>query len=158
MATKNSKKDITLIKEIAKELLDLMLIKADIEVSEDKENDALVVEIDAPEETGLIIGSRGRTLNSLQVIMGMIFKKRLGEWRRVLVDISGWRDKEKERLQNLAELTAQRAKETGDSQYLYNLTSSQRRIIHMFLAKEKGIKTESEGEGKERYLVVSSKK
>jgi spoIIIJ-associated protein len=134
-----------------------MLVKADINVIEDKENEALIVEIVAPEETGLIIGSRGRTLNSLQIILGMIFKKRNGTWRRVIVDVSGWRNKEKERLENLAELTAQRAEETGEPQYLYNLSPSQRRLIHMFLAKKKSVNTESQGEDKERCLVVTSK-
>lgn len=157
MVSKKAKKDTAIAKEVTKELLSLMSIKADINVEEDKENDALVIKIDAPEETGLIIGSRGRTLNSLQVILGMLFKKRTGEWRRILVDVSGWRDKEKERLENLAELTAERAKATGEQQYLYNLTSSQRRIVHMFLAGKKNMNTESQGEGKDRCLVVTSK-
>lgn len=158
MVKEKVKKDLKLIKKITKDLLSLMLIDAAIKVDEDKKNDALVVTIDAPEETGLIIGSRGRTLNSFQTILGMIFKKESGEWKRILVDISGWRDKEKERLENLAEVTSERAEVTGDTQYLYNLTASQRRIIHMFLSKKKNISTESQGEGKERCLVVASKK
>lgn len=158
MAGKKSNKDLRILKEIVKELLELMAIKADFNVSEDKENEALLVEIIAPEESGLIIGSRGRTLNSLQVVLGMIFKKKSGNWKRIILDVSGWRDREKERLESLAKLTAQRAKDTGDPQYLYNLTPSQRRLVHMFLAEKKGITTESQGDGKERCLVVTSVK
>lgn len=151
-------KNIILVKKITEKLLDLMKIDSTIDVVEDKDNDSILVKIDAPKESGLIIGSRGRTLNSLQVILGMIHKKQSGEWKRVIVDISGWRDKEKVRLENLASLTAQRAKETGESQYLYNLSSSQRRVIHLFLAELPEIRTESQGEGKDRFLVVTSNK
>jgi spoIIIJ-associated protein len=151
----NNKK---LLKDISEKLLSLMLVDAKLEVSEDKDNEALVVTIDAPDETGLIIGSRGRTLNSIQTILGMIFKKETGDWKRIFVDTSGWRDKEKDRLENLAENTAQRAIETESPQYLYNLTPSQRRTIHMFLSENGNVKTESQGEGKERCLVVTSEK
>ena len=51
-----------------------------------------------------------------------------------------------------------RAKATGEGQPLYNLNAGQRRTIHMYLANEKTISTESFGEGKERYLVVKPKK
>jgi spoIIIJ-associated protein len=156
--TKKNKKDSDLVKTIAEKLLELMSIEAGVEVDEDKENDALLVRIDSAKEAGLIIGSRGKTLNSLQVLLGMIYKKKYGNWRRIIVDVSGWRDKEKERLINLATLTEERAKETGEPQYLYNLTSSQRRIIHLFLAEKPGVKTESLGENKDRYLIVTSTK
>src|SRR4030043_165124 len=67
-------------------------------------------------------------------------------------------DKEKERLIGLAILTAQRAEETGKPQSLYNLTPSQRRTIHLFLAEKPNVKTESQGEGNERFLIVTSVK
>lgn len=155
---KNSKKETDLVKKTSKELLDLMSVDADVDVEEDTENDALVVKINASKEAGLLIGSRGRTLNSLQIIIGMIYGKVSGNWKRILVDVSGWRDKERERLEGLAETTATRARETSEPQYLYNLTPSQRRIIHLFLTKSSGIKTESQGEGKDRCLVITSEK
>lgn len=156
--SKKTEKNIDLIKKAADKLLKLMSIEADVEVVEDKDNDAFIVQIGASKESGLIIGSRGRTLNSLQVILGLIYKKQSGEWKRILVDVSGWRDKENERLIGLATLTAQRAKETGEPQYLYNLTPSQRRVIHLFLTDNREVKTESLGDGKDRYLTVTSVK
>ncbi len=62
--------------------------------------------------------------------------------------------KNEDYLNNLAEQTAQRAKETNEPQNLYNLNSAQRRIIHMCLSEDKETETESLGEGQERYLVV----
>jgi len=151
----NKKKNTEIIKVITEKLLALMKIEATVETDEDKDNDALLVNISALQESGLIIGSRGRTLNSLQVVLGMIYKKETGEWRRIMVDVSGWRDKERERLINLAEVTARRAEETNEAQYLYNLNASQRRIIHLHLAEDSSVKTESQGEGKDRHLLVT---
>lgn len=155
---KKTKKETILAKKVTEKLIKLMDVEAVVKISEDTENDALVAEIETQKEAGLIIGSRGRTLNSLQIILGMIYRKESGNWKRIIVDVSGWRDKEKERLVNLATLTAQRAKETGEPQYLYNLSPSQRRIIHLYLTENLEVKTESQGEGKERFLVVTSVK
>src|SRR4030042_2613689 len=155
MISNDSKKDTALVKKITERLLELMSIEAAIEVNEDKENDALIVKINTPKEAGLIIGSRGRTLNSVQVILGMIYRKKSGSWKRIIVDVSGWRDKEKERLIGLATLTAQRAEETGKPQSLYNLTPSQRRTIHLFLAEKHQIKnTTSQTREKGVFLVI----
>lgn len=149
------KKDKTLlVKEIAKELLELMGTKATPKVSEDKDTESVIVDIETEEEAGLLIGSRGDTLNSLQTIIGMIFRSRYGEWQRIIVNISDWREKQEERLKDLAIQSAKRAKETKEPQNLYNLSPSQRRIVHLTLSEDKKIETESAGEGRERYLIV----
>lgn len=155
----NKKEDkVLIVKEIAKELLTLMGSKAKAKVSEDKETESIVVDIETTDETGLLIGSRGDTLNSLQTIIGMIFRKRYGDWQRILVNISDWRERQEERLKELADQSASRAKETNEPQTLYNLSSSERRIVHLTLSEDKEIETKSAGEGRERYLIIKPKK
>ncbi|KKR92111.1 MAG: Single-stranded nucleic acid binding R3H domain protein [Candidatus Daviesbacteria bacterium GW2011_GWB1_41_15] len=122
-----------------------------IDVEYDKENEAYVVNVDAPDETGLLIGKKGETLASLQVVFGVLLKQKVGEWNRVMVNVGDYREKEEEYLRNLAQSTAQRAKETGEPQSLYNLK-------HMALSEDKDLTTESVGEGEERYLVVKANK
>lgn len=156
MAKKKDK--VLIVKKITKELLALMGSKARAKVSEDKETDSIVVDIESEDEAGLLIGSRGDTLNSLQSIIGMIFRKRYGDWQRILVNISDWRERQEGRLRELADQSANRAKETKEPQTLYNLTAFERRIIHITLSKDKEIETESAGEGRERYLIVKPKK
>lgn len=157
MATKKDK-NIKVAEEVAKELLKLMGSKAKTKVTYDDEQDAVYVDIDTKDETGLLIGNRGETLNSLQTIIGMICYKKIGEWQRVIVNISDWRERQEKRLKELAEQAAARAVDTNSPQTLYNLNASQRRIIHMYLSENKEVETESIGEGKERYLVVKNKK
>lgn len=152
------KKKVDELKKLTDELLSLMGTNVKAEVSYDKENEAFVVNMDAGEETGLLIGKKGETLSSLQTVLGIMLKQKTGEWNRVVVNVGDYREKEEQYLKDLAASTAQRAKETGEPQSLYNLKSWQRRLVHMALAEEEGVTTESEGEGEDRYLVVKPKK
>lgn len=152
------KKNIEILQKLSEELFELMTVGAKIEVSYDKENESFVVNIDGGDATGLLIGKKGETLNSIQTILGVLLKQKVGEWMRVVVNVGDYREKEEDYLKNLAETTATRAKETGEPQSLYNLKSWQRRVVHMTLSEDKDLVTESAGEGEDRYLVVKSKK
>ena len=145
------KKNVETLKKLAEELFALMSIpSAKIEVDYDKEQESYIVNVDAPEETGLLIGKKGETLSSIQTVLGVLLKGKVGEWNRVVVGTSEIiREKEEEYLRNLATSTADRAKETGQPQSLYNLKPWQRRIVHMTLSEDSSIETESIGEGEE---------
>lgn len=153
------KKDLSReIQKVANELLGLMGTKARAMVNEDKENDIFLVNIEAEEEAGLLIGRRGETLSSMQAVLGLIFRQRTGEWTRILVNVGNWREKQEEYLQEMAKVTAERAIQTGEAQNLYNLSASQRRVIHLSLAGNSEVETESVGEGDERYLIIKPRK
>jgi spoIIIJ-associated protein len=156
MATKSTD-PVKITQKFVDELLTLMASEAKATVSMDEANDTLVVNIDPGEETGLLIGRQGETLLALQSIIGLATKQLLGDWKRVVVDIADWREKQEDHLKSLAETTAQRAIETGEDQPLYNLTPAQRRIVHMALAENEEVTTESVGEGPDRYLVIKVK-
>ncbi len=155
MKSKNDAK--TILGEITDELLGLMTSKSKANI-EEGEDGLLTVNIEGGEETGLLIGKKGETLSSLQMILSVMLKIRLGEFVRVVVNVGDWREREEEYLKSLASSTAQRVKETGEPQNLYNLKSWQRRLIHLSLAEDAEIETESQGEGDERFLVVRLKK
>ncbi len=148
------------IKNLLGELFSLIGINPGIEVSEEKGEDgeaSYKVEIDPGESAGLLIGAHGATLSAIQSFLTIAIKQKTGEWIRVSMDVAGWGKKQNERLIELARSASDRAKQTGEPQKLYNLTSSQRRIIHMALAEDKEIETESQGEGQDRYLIVKAK-
>lgn len=151
------KKNTEILQKLSEELFELMSVSAKIEVSYDKEGEAFVVNIDGGDATGLLIGKKGETLNSIQTVLGVLLKQKIGEWMRVVVNVGDYREKEEDYLKTLAETTAARAKETGEPQNLYNLKPWQRRVVHMTLSEDKDLVTESAGEGEDRYLVVKSK-
>lgn len=156
---KAKEKDLVEVcRKLAEKLLQLMGSKAKLEMAHDKANEAIVVNLQTDEETGLLIGHHGETLLAIQAALGMIMKQKVGEWVRVIVNVGDWREKQESHLKELAKEAAQRAKETGKSQPIYNLTPAQRRIVHLELALDPEILSESTGEGEERYLVVSLKK
>src|SRR3972149_6477054 len=91
------KKDLAkVVQKEAEELLSLMGTKAKAEVSYDTENESLEVNVATDEETGLLIGRHGETLNSLQAVLGMMVRQETGEWKRVLVNVGDWREKKEE--------------------------------------------------------------
>ncbi len=151
-------KKVKILQKLTDELLSLMLTKAKAAVSYDKENEAFTVNIDAGDETGLLIGKKGETLLGIQTVLGFLLKQKTGEWNRVLINVGDYREKEEGYLKDLATSTAQRAKETGEPQNLYNLKSWQRRVIHLALSEDDSITTESQGEGEERFLIIKPKK
>lgn len=140
--------------ELTDQLLALMSSKSKAVVTHDETSDAFVVSIEAGEETGLLIGKKGETLTSLQVILGVLLKQKTGDWHRVVVNVGDYRQKEEDYLKNLAVAAAARAKETGQPQSLFNLNAAQRRVVHMALSEHSDVITESVGEGVERYLLV----
>lgn len=152
-----TKSTLKTFEKVTSNILSLMGTSATLKINLDDEKDLVMVNIDGGEETGLLIGNRGRTLNSIQILLGLIYKNLSGDWKRILVDVSDWREKENARLTQLALHTAERAKETKVAQNLYNLTASQRRVVHLALSDDQEVVTESQGEGLNRYLVVSPK-
>ena len=154
---KIDKEVLKVVADLTKELFELIGLKPEIEIVHDKENEAIMVNLKSDDSTGLIIGRRGETISAIQSVLGMMVRQKAGGWVRIMLNIGDWREKQEEQLKELATSAAQRARETGEAQMLYNLSASQRRVIHMTLSEEKDIKTESEGEGRDRHLVINLK-
>jgi spoIIIJ-associated protein len=144
------------IKNLTEKLLGLAGVSAQVDVIDLGEN-SYQVNIGAEDETGLLIGFRGENINSIQTVLGMILKGQTGEWYRLVVNVGDYREKQEEKLKELATQSADRAIETKEPQPIYNLNASQRRIVHMFLSERSDVTTESEGVEPERYLVIKSK-
>lgn len=155
---KISKEKLEKIEKSAIKLLSLMGSQAKVSASLDDDSQAVRVNLETDEETGLLIGRQGETLAAIQTMLGMIARKEFDEWVRITVNVGDYQEKQEFRLKELASQTALRAKETKEPQYLYNLTPNQRRIIHLTLSEDKEIETESQGEGKERFLIIRMKK
>jgi spoIIIJ-associated protein len=143
------------IKKVAEELLEKLEITGSVSIDTD-ESGAFRVHIET-EETGLLIGFHGRTLESFQLILGMIAGKQLGKWERIYVNVGDYREKREEALMYMAQRAAERALATGRPIELSRLSASERRVIHLTLSGDERVKTESEGEGSDRKLIISPK-
>lgn len=142
----------SIIEKIVKELLDHLAAEARIEVSQDQEGFVHVhLETDEP---GVLIGYHGQTLAAIQLLVGMITYRQQGEWVRVVADVNDYRAKRQESLGRIALAVAQKAKFSGEPQALPPMSSAERRIIHLALAEDPEVETVSEGEGRERRVMV----
>lgn len=149
---------VEILKSSATELLKLMGVNANVEVSFDESNSIFNVNLTSEDSTGLLIGKKGETLASIESILGFIFKSKVGEWFRIAVNIGDYKEKEQEYLKGLARSAANRVVESGKAENIYNLKGWQRRVVHMYLAEEfPQVVSESEGEGDERCLVIKPK-
>lgn len=143
------------VKQIAEDLLKRLEVVGTVGVDMD-ETGAYQVQIDT-EETGLLIGFHGRTLESFQILLSIIVSKKLEAWVKVYVNVGDYRQKREETLMLMAQRTAERAVSSGRPVELPNLSPSERRVIHMTLGGDDRVETESVGEGMNRMLVVKPK-
>jgi Predicted RNA-binding protein len=146
---------IETIKNETEELLKKMIDKFTLEVTE--ENGVFHVNIKT-EEASTIIGRFGETIRSIQKILEVILYKTFGQSVEVLVNVNDFRQKQKEKLENLVENLAKKVEETGQEQIVNNLSSYERKMIHQLVTiKYPNLTSYSTGEGRLRKLVIAKK-
>ncbi|WP_077074491.1 RNA-binding cell elongation regulator Jag/EloR [Aedoeadaptatus urinae] len=106
------------------------------------------------EETGIIIGKHGSTLNGIQIVLSAMVNQRSDDFRRVIVDCSGYRKRREQVLKRIAGKTANKVLKTNKSIKLEPMNAQERRIIHACLANVDGIRTRSEGKEPHRRVVI----
>lgn len=144
---------IETIKQATEEFLEKIMIAGVVSVDVD-ESGAYRVRIDT-EETGLMIGYHGRTLESFQMLLGMIVAKKLGSWQKIYVNVGDYREKREEALMYMAQRAAERAISSGRPVELSHLSAAERRVIHLTLSGDERVSTVSEGEGFDRKLIIN---
>ena len=113
-----------------------------------------IVELDIEgEDSGLLIGRRGETLRALQFIVNLVVGQRTDG--RVVLDVEGYRERRYASLRTLAIRAAERVSATGRSITLEPMASNERRIIHVTLADNTQVTTESTGVGESRKITIS---
>ena len=120
-------------------------------------NRHFTLNIKTEENTSLIIGKRGVTLNSLQFLVNNFAKKFSSHYFRIEVDCDDYRENRKKTLEDLALNLAKKSKKIGKPVELEPMTSIERKIIHNALTGIKNVETESRGEEPHRYLVITAK-
>lgn len=144
--------------EIIKEETETLLKKAGIDATvEVKEaDDGFNVHVDAA-ENALLIGKHGNTLSSLELVLSLIVAKKTGEFQRIILEVGGYREAREDYLIDLAERLREEVIATGSEKQVRGLKPWERRIIHMHLGENPDVATESEGEERDRILVIKKK-
>jgi spoIIIJ-associated protein len=119
------------------------------------ENGMLWCMIDTP-DSRFMIGREGETLRSLNHLVRKIVEKATGgeEISNIFVDVNGYQKKRFDNLKNIAHMMAERAKYFKSNIEVDPMPANERRIVHMFLEGIPDIKTESEGYGPNRRVII----
>jgi spoIIIJ-associated protein len=150
-----TEEQLQVIKTTAEELLQVLGIEGSCEVSQADEQMAILA-IDA-EETGMLIGYHGETLEALQLLISLAAAKKNGEFVRVSVEVGDYKKNREEWLKSLVDQTKQRVLDEGRAIALPNLKPWERRVVHLMLQDDADVVSESMGEGRERTLTISPK-
>lgn len=139
-------------KKFIEDILNYMNLNCTVEQREKGEEISFFIK---GEDANRIIGHRGETLDALQYLVTSKLLSEGKKYQRVVVDADFYRQKREKTLTNLARRLARKAASTGSEVELEPMTSFERRIIHTALQKNKLATTRSEGQGKDRHIVIS---
>ena len=149
--------DEEVLRRVLNEIFDKLDIKADIEISVDKEERTVDINVNG-ENTGDLIGKRGQTLDAIQYLMSIIVNKEQDCYFRVKLDTNNYRERRQKTLENLAKNMAAKVKKTRKKVALEPMNPYERRVIHSYLQADKLVTTKSEGEEPNRRVVIYYKK
>ncbi len=141
----------TIIKDTAQKLFDLLGVQTEMNITSAEDN--VAVEL-TTEDTGMLIGYHGETLEALQLILSLCVSKKLGNYQRISVEIGEYKKNRTDYLKQLVEQTKEQVLSENKAVTLPNLKAWERREVHMLLQDDADVVTESIGEGRDRALTI----
>ena len=134
------------------ELLDIADIDGDIDI--DTRNGRAYISVNAEEGTNLRLLSKPDTVTALQELTRLAVQNQTGEFSRLILDIAGSRDARQAELATLVDRAIARIEEGSAEAALPAMSSYERKLVHDIVS-ERGLVSESYGEGADRHTVIS---
>lgn len=143
------------ISKIVTNILNSLELEEDHYSLEFKKEGQILLNIQVPEDqTGLFIGRHGETINSLRLLLSLIIGQRLNSWPHLRLNVNDYQEKRSEALLQLADDAIKRAIQLQREIILPNLSSYERRLVHLHIEKVPQVITESRGESPNRQLII----
>jgi spoIIIJ-associated protein len=141
--------------EVLKKIVDL--ITTDTEITAQQENKKIKYNVKGG-NTAILIGKKGQTLEAIQYIVEKVVNKKCREKIRIHIDIEGYLENRRINLERLSTRLAEKSKRIGKPVTIGQLNSYDRRVVHLVLKNDSGVRTQSIGDGFYRKLVIFPKK
>lgn len=148
-------KQNSIIKKEVEKLLKQIGVSTEVGVEEQEEG--FTVTLDAGEDNALLIGKHGNTLASLELVVTLIVTNKLGEFKRVTIEVGSYRAEREEYLHELADKLKEEVITSGYEKSVRGLKPWERRFLHMYLQDDQNVTTESVGEDRERTLIIKKR-
>jgi spoIIIJ-associated protein len=146
-----SEDNLAAIRRDLQQLLQLMGVPAEVEVS--FTHTTVHCRITGPHESQ-VIGPEGRTLDSIQYLLRKMVARHLPDRIMLALDAGNFRQRRAEELKERAVELAELVKADGKTQAIPALNPSERRVVHMVLQEEKGVRSRSVGEGLFKKVLI----
>ena len=138
--------------KVVSDILKHMNMSSQVKIRDDG-----IIEV-AGDGSGLLIGKRGATIDSLQFITNRILNRNREEPLYITIDTEGYRQRHVNHLKSIAMKMGQKVKRTGQSVSLEKMNPYDRRIIHLALKNDSRVNTKSIGEGIYKKVVILPRK
>lgn len=139
-------------KKYLEDLLSFFGLNTDVYAT--SEDDVIELDVPSTHLNGFLIGQHGDTMRALQFLVSSALKNQGYEYVRVNVDVADYKKQRADRLSGKAEAWVKKVRDTGEPMHLKPMNAVDRRTVHK-LAQEYGLSSESEGEGRDRHIVLS---
>ena len=151
-AVMNRDESINFAKKYIEDTLSFFGLNVDVYATADED----VVELSVPNTylSNLLIGRNGDTLRSLQFLVRSTLIQKGAEISRVNLDIADYKRRHNNQIAEKAEKWAKQVLESGEEMSLRPMNPAERRVVHKVLSDYSQLTTESEGEGRERRVVI----
>jgi len=145
----------TQIAEFVQNVVDAMGIVLTATVEETAEGTRINLE---GEDGGVLVRRGGEGLQALQHIVATTFRKQLGDDNRIVIDCNGFRKDKDAELRQMAHFIAEKARSSGMPQEMGPLNPYERRIVHLAIAEDPTVASESIGDAFMKTVIISTKK
>lgn len=144
--------------EFAKKYLEdlISFFGANAEVEAATEEDVIELNVPSSQLNNILIGRNAETLRSLQYVVSTTLRNKNAALTRVNVDIADYKKQRAERIAEQAKEWIEQVRTTGDS-HVADLNAADRRVVHRVAAEYDDIMTFSEGEGRDRRIIIAQK-
>jgi spoIIIJ-associated protein len=110
------------------------------------------------EDGGVLVRRGGEGLQALQHIVATTFRKQLGDDNRIVIDCNGFRKDKDAELRQMARFVADKARSSGMPQEMGPLNPYERRIVHLAIAEDPTVTSESIGDAFLKTVIISTKR
>jgi spoIIIJ-associated protein len=128
-----------------------------VQVKAFENDDCTFLEVSG-EDADVLIGKRGQTLDAVQYLTNLVNNKNHEEYKRVVIDIEGYRSRREKVLENLAVKLAAKVSRSGRSVRLEPMNPYERKVIHATIQEIDGITTKSEGNEPYRKVIIEKER
>ncbi len=125
-----------------------------IEVAAEVEEDVIELYVESSDSNSILIGRNAETLRSFQYLISTALRNKDAELTRVNVDIADYKKQREEKVAEKARGWIEEVRATGDS-HIAHINAADRRIVHRVAGEYDDIRTYSEGEGRDRRIVIA---